>query len=74
MGDKIQPTVHEQELEKKVIELTNDKTNAPAIAKIISESKTKVEVNNSLNKLFKSSKCGEVYKAIKILISDKESR
>ena len=73
LRNKNQPSMPERELENKVIELTNDKANASAIAKIISTSKTKVEVNNSLNKLFKSSKCGEVYKAIKILISDKKS-
>ncbi len=63
----------ESELTHKVSALTGEILTAPLIAEIITKSATKTEVNNSLQKLFRGNKkSGEVYRAIKFLIEDKD--
>ena len=59
-------------LAQKVALLTGEVQYAPQIAGIIRNSKTKTEVNNSLQKLCRGTKkCGHIYRTIKPLIEDK---
>ncbi|MBR1729136.1 MAG: hypothetical protein IJ728_06375 [Selenomonadaceae bacterium] len=60
------------ELEKELSKILKDKNEIAEVVKIINRSKTKVEVNNNLSKIFHQ-KCGEIYKAIKSFIADKKS-
>lgn len=48
--------------------------DAPTIGKYISDYKTKQGLNNALVKKYDSKKAGEIYKAIKPLISDKKGK
>lgn len=57
-----------------VKELTKDEKNAGTIANIILSYKTKQGINNALVKLFDTKRAGEIYKAIKSLITDKKGR
>ena len=50
----------------------NDTKNAPAVANIIASYKTKQGINGALVKAFGSQRAGEIYKAIKPLLSDKK--
>lgn len=60
------------ELEKVLSKILPNKTDISEVEKIIKNSKTKVEVNNNIGKKFSSSKQGEIYKAIKPLLTDKK--
>ena len=61
------------ELEQKVLNLTQDKKHAADIARIILSQKTKVAINNALMKIFSDTKeSGKIYKLIKPLLADKE--
>ena len=65
----------QNELESQVAELIKDKSDAPAIAKIIQSYKTKQGVNNGLTRQFRDGKkTSEIYNAIKPLIADKKGR
>lgn len=67
--------VIQNELESQVAELIKDKSDAPAIAKIIQSYKTKQGVNNGLTRQFRDGKkTSEIYNAIKPLIADKKGR
>ena len=61
------------ELRQKISELlTSDDESISDIAEILSSFKTKMEINNALNKKFKdAAKAGEIYRKIKPLISGK---
>ncbi len=50
----------------------NDTKNAPAVANIIASYKTKQGINGALVKAFGSQRAGEIYKAVKPLLSDKK--
>ena len=58
-----------KELEQKISERLNDSTNSAAIANIILSNKTKQGVNNALVKAFQSKRGGEIYRAVKTLIT-----
>lgn len=60
------------DLEKMLISVLPDKADAPVVAKIINQYKTKQGVNNGLTKNFPQQKVGPIYKAIKCLIADKK--
>lgn len=65
----------QNELEKQVAELLKDKSDAPVVAKMIQNYKTKQGLNNALMKKFPSKdnkKSSEIYSAIKPLIADKK--
>ena len=67
--------VIQNELESQVAELIKDKSDAPAIAKIIQSYKTKQGVNNGLTRQFRDGKkTSEIYNAIKPLIAEKKGR
>ena len=60
------------DIAQKVVILTGEVQLAPMIAGIIRHAKTKTQVNNSLQKLYKGTrKCGQVYRMIKPLIENK---
>lgn len=63
------------DLEKKVAKLIKNKSDAPAVAKILQNCETKMELNNALMKKFPSKnhkKTSEIYTALKPLIADKK--
>lgn len=65
----------QNELEKQVAQLLKDKADAPVVAKMIQNYKTKQGLNNALMKKFPSKdnkKSSEIYSAIKPLIADKK--
>ena len=67
--------VVQNELEAQVAALLKDKSDAPAVAKIIQSYKTKQGVNNGLTRKFRDGKkVSEIYTAIKPLIDDKKGR
>lgn len=67
--------VVQSELEAQVAALLKDKSDAPAVAKIIQSYKTKQGVNNGLTRKFRDGKkVSEIYTAIKPLIADKKGR
>lgn len=67
--------VVQSELEAQVAALLKDKSDAPAVAKIIQSYKTKQGVNNGLTRKFRDGKkVSEIYTAIKPLIDDKKGR
>lgn len=65
---------NKNELEKKLELILPDKSDAPAVAKIINQYKTKQGVNNGLTKKFPPNKVGPIHKAIKSLIASKKGR
>lgn len=65
----------DNDLEKQVAKLLKDKSDAPAVTKILQNCKTKMELNNALMKKFPSKdhkKSSEIYTALKPLIADKK--
>ncbi|MBR0400607.1 MAG: hypothetical protein IJH95_07345 [Mogibacterium sp.] len=65
----------QNELERQVAELLPEKADAPQVAKMIQNYKTKQGLNNALMKKFPSKdnkKAAEIYSAIKPLIADKK--
>ena len=60
------------DLEKTLEAVLPDKEDAPAVAKIIKQYKTKQGVNTGLTKKFSQEKVGPIYKAIKSLIANKK--
>ena len=65
---------NKSELEAKLELLLPDKADAPAVAKIINQYKTKQGVNTGLTKKFSPNKVGPIYKAIKSLIANKKGQ
>ncbi|BAL84630.1 hypothetical protein SELR_pSRC200960 (plasmid) [Selenomonas ruminantium subsp. lactilytica TAM6421] len=65
---------NKNDLEKTLKTILPDKTDAPIVAKIINQYKTKQGVNNGLTKTFPQQKVGPIYKAIKSLIADKKGQ
>lgn len=60
------------DLAQKVALLTGELTFAPVIADVIRSARTKTEVNNALQKIYRGTrKCGQVYRMIRPLIDDK---
>lgn len=54
-----------------IIEYTNDIQNTDKLVEIVNSSKTRVEVNNKINKLLKDSKRGSIiYNALKPLLNE----
>ena len=69
--------IHDPELEMKLETVLDDKTEIPVIVKIIKQYKTKQGINNALMKQFPSQnnqRSGEIYKAIKPLLTDKKGK
>lgn len=69
--------VHDPELETKLETVLTDKTEIPVIVKIIKQYKTKQGINNALMKQFPSrdnQRSGEIYQAIKPLLTDKKGK
>ena len=69
--------VHDPELEMKLEEVLSDKSEIPVIVKIIKQYKTKQGINNALMKQFPSQnnqRSGEIYQAIKPLLTDKKGK
>ena len=64
----------EENLTLQVQKLAVDEKNAAAIASIILSYKTKQGINNALVKAFGTQKAGEIYKAVKPLLTDKKGR
>ena len=65
------------ELEMKLEAVLSDKSEIPVIVKIIKQYKTKQGINNALMKQFPSrdnQKSGEIYQAIKPLLTDKKGK
>lgn len=56
---------NKSDLEKTLESILPDKADAPDVAKIINQYKTKQGVNNGLTKKFPQQKVGPIYKAIK---------
>lgn len=62
----------DNDLAQKIMILTGEIQTAPMIADIITNSKTKTEINNALQKLYRGTKkSGQVYRAIRPLMDDK---
>ncbi|MBQ6772678.1 MAG: hypothetical protein IJP48_01305 [Synergistaceae bacterium] len=69
-GDKLHVlTTAARELKQKISERLNDSTDSAAIADIILKYKTRMEINNALVKTFQSKRGGEIYRAVKTLIT-----
>ena len=69
--------IHDPELESKLEGVLPDKSEIPVIVKIIKQYKTKQGINNALMKQFPSQnnqRSGEIYKAIKPLLTDKKGK
>lgn len=64
-------TRYMEALIERVSILTGDNANATSIAEIITNSSTKVEVNAAIQRLYRNTKSGEIYRSIKPLIEDK---
>lgn len=59
------------DLTRRIEEMTGDAQMSRRLAEIITQSSTKIEINSAIQRLYRNSKAGEVYRIIRPLIENK---